>query len=120
MNRFSKRLLFWSPRLLCMASAGFLGIFALDVFDEHLGLWRTLLALLLHLAPSLFLVLVLAAAWKRECIGAFAYLTFAVLYIAVVGRASPWRVSAIVAGPPMVVGILFLVNWFKHDELRTA
>jgi hypothetical protein len=31
--------------ILCILFAVFLSLFALDVFDEHLGFWKTLLAL---------------------------------------------------------------------------
>jgi hypothetical protein len=34
-----RRLLFWSPRVLCVAFAIFLSLFALDVFSEGLGVW---------------------------------------------------------------------------------
>jgi hypothetical protein len=113
-------LLFWFPRVLCIGFALFLSVFALDVFDEHLTFWRTVLALLLHLAPSLFLLLILLVAWKREWIGAIAYIGFAGLYLGVVGRAAPWSVSLMVGGPPLVVGLLFIANWVRHDELRAA
>jgi uncharacterized membrane protein len=51
MNTISKRLLFWTPRAICIAFAIFLSLFALDVLSEGYGFWKTLLALLIHLVP---------------------------------------------------------------------
>ena len=57
-----KRLLFWSPRMLCIAFATFISLFALDVFAEGYGFWRTALALVMHLRLTAIVVIVLALA----------------------------------------------------------
>ena len=70
MNTASRRLLFWTPRVICIAFAIFLSLFALDVFNEGYGFGKTLLALLIHLVPVYIVLLVLAIAWRWEWIGA--------------------------------------------------
>ena len=70
MSNFSKRALFWTPRALSIAFIAFLSVFALDVFDEHLGFWQTALALAMHLIPVFVLIAVLVLAWRWEWIGA--------------------------------------------------
>jgi len=117
MNPVSKRLLFWSPRILGIAFAAFLSIFALDVFDERLVWWRTIVALLIHLAPALFVLAIVVAAWIREWIGFACYIPFSILYVIYFGR-QHWDWALIIAGPPFVAGILFLVNWLKRSELH--
>ena len=62
MNVVAKRLLFWAPRALCIAFSIFLSWFALDVFSQGYGLGKTLLALLIHLAPAGIVLVVLAIA----------------------------------------------------------
>ena len=59
MNTSVKRVLFWTPRILCILFAIFLSLFALDVFGEGLGFWKTILALLIHLVPVYIVVIVL-------------------------------------------------------------
>jgi hypothetical protein len=116
MSRNAKMWLFWSPRLLCIAFAGFLGLFALDVFGEHLGFWRTLLAFVMHLRWPAAVLLVLALAWKWEWVGTLAFTALGVLYaFSVYGRLD-WIL--IISGPMFLLAALFLVNWLKHDELH--
>ena len=116
MNQTAKRLLFWSPRILCIAFAVFLGLFALDVFNEHLGFWKTLLALAIHLVPAVLVVLVLALSWKWEWVGAVCFAALGILYAASV------RVNLVsklaISGPLFLLAALFLANWFMHAELH--
>ena len=59
MNASAKRVLFWTPRILCILFAIFLSVFALDVFSEGYGFWQTIGALLLHLVPTFIVVIAL-------------------------------------------------------------
>ena len=126
MSTTSRRLLFWAPRILTIIFIAFISMFALDVFDEHLGFWQTALALLMHLLPSIVLIVALVLAWRREWVGSMLYAGAGLLHAiwaATVPR--PWPVSTrlismlIITGPAFVIAILFLFNWKKHDELRT-
>ncbi len=121
----SKKALFWTPRILSIAFIVFLSLFALDVFDEHLGFWPTLLALTMHLIPVFVLIAALILAWRWEWIGAALYGAAGLLYITwVVSTSRPvplamrviWILS--IAGPAFVIAGLFLANWRKHDQLR--
>ena len=61
-----KPLLFWTPRVLCLLFAVFLSLFALDVFNEGYGFWKTILALLMHLIPTWIVLAILAISWRWE------------------------------------------------------
>lgn len=63
MHTIVKRVLFWTPRVLCILFAAFLSLFSLDVFGAGLGVGETVLALLLHLLPVFVVILVLIVAW---------------------------------------------------------
>jgi hypothetical protein len=126
MSNLSRRSLFWSPRILSIAFIAFLSLFAMDVFNEHLGFWQTLLALTMHLIPVFVLIAALILAWRWEWIGAALYAAAGLLYVAwVVSMSRPippvmrfiWIFS--IAGPAFVIAGLFLANWRKHGELRT-
>jgi lysylphosphatidylglycerol synthetase-like protein (DUF2156 family) len=117
MSTTSRRLLFWTPRVLSLAFAIFLSLFALDVFQEGHGFWRTLAALMIHLIPTALVLLVLLVAWRWEWVGALGYAGLALWYAKGVWRRHPdWVV--VIAGPMLVMAALFLVNWLKHAELR--
>lgn len=62
-------LLVWAPRILGFLMVLFLSLFALDVFGEGLGFWRTLLALAMHLIPAGIAAAVLAIAWRWSAAG---------------------------------------------------
>ena len=124
MSNVSKRILFWAPRALSILFIAFISIFALDVFGENLGFWNTLLALTMHLIPSLVLLGALAVAWRWEWVGAFIYTAAGALYVITVlpRRMPPPSIKllwiATIALPAFVIGALFLANWLKHDQLR--
>jgi len=126
MSHLFQRCLFWAPRALSIVFILFLSLFALDVFSEHLGLWRTALALTMHLIPSLVLIAVLILAWRWEWIGAALYAAAGLLYtfwVASMTRPVPpaarlvWALS--IAGPAFLIAGLFLANWIKHRELHS-
>ena len=117
-----KRLLFWTPRILCILFAAFLSLFALDVFDGKLGFWQTILALLMHLMPVFFLILVLVVTWRWEWVGAAVFPGLGAFYIWWAWHRWHWPYNlwncVTIAGPLFVLGALFLFNWLYRAELR--
>lgn len=100
-------LLSWSPRVIGLAFALFLSMFALDALEEGI------VALLLHLTPTIVLLLVVAAAWRREWIGGAAFIACAVFFGAPAWvRGEP---NLIITGPLLTVGFLFLWSW-RHRK----
>jgi len=126
MSNFSRHTLFWAPRALSILFIAFISLFALDVFGENLGFWKTLVALTIHLIPSLVLIAALAVAWRWEWIGAAVYIAAGALYVITLlpHRLPPLSIKllwiATIALPAFVIGTLFLANWLKHDQLRAG
>ena len=116
MNMSTKRVLFWTPRVLCILFAMFLSMFALDVFSEGYGFGETILALLIHLVPTYIVVIALVIAWRWEWVGAILFIALALFYLVWSGRFD-W--SLVISGPLFLVGILFLFNWIYRAQLRT-
>jgi hypothetical protein len=115
------KFVYWTPRILGIIFTLFLALFSLDVFDEQLNFWQTVLGLLIHNIPSFVLLAVVIISWKREIVGGIGFILAGLLYLFLsVTRANfewqmlPW--SFIIAGPAFLVGILFLVNWSKKKE----
>lgn len=114
-----KRMLFWAPRLLGILFAVFASVFAFDVFDQGSGFWETVLALLIHLLPAGILLIVVAIAWRWEWVGAVLFSLLAAVFLALswgqgIGIVNP------IAGPLLLLGVLFLINWLFRAELRAG
>ena len=110
--------LFWTPRILAIFFAIFLSLFALDVFSEGYGFWETVVALVMHLAPTFIVLVALAVAWRWEWVGAVLFFGLAVLYVVMAWGRFPLGTYLLISGPLLVVGVLFLLNWMLRDELR--
>lgn len=106
----------WAPRILGIVFAGFISIFALDVFEGHHGFWPTLIALAMHLIPTGILLLLLAVAWRWEWTGAVSFIGLAGFYLVAFWGRFHWSAYALISGPLVVLGILFLISW----RLRAA
>jgi len=124
-KRVSK-FLYWSPRILAVIFILFLFLFSLDIFDMHLGFWGTVLGLIMHNIPSLILLGVLLISWKKhEIVGGIAFILAGVAYFLIVlintlrgssGELSQLFWVLLISGPAILIGILFLINWFKEDH----
>jgi len=104
--------------VLCVLFAGFISLFALDVFAEHHGFWNTLQALLMHLIPTGILLLILAVSWRWEWVGGLLFPGLGVFYVVSFWGRFPWPTYAIISGPLFLLGALFFLNWRLHAELR--
>ena len=109
----------WAARILSIAFALFLSIFAMDVFSEGYGFWQTILALLMHLVPTFLILLILLISWKREWIGAGFYTILGILYIVLEWGKFDWAAYALIAGPLFVLGILFFIGWNQERHKHT-
>lgn len=115
-----KRLIFWAPRVLCILFAIFVSVFALDVFGAGYSFGETVLALLMHLIPTAIIVVVLAISWRREWVGGVLFTALGALYFAMSWGQGQWFVNPIMSGPPILIGVLFLINWVYRAELRAS
>ncbi len=115
-----KHTLHWLPRVLGILFALFLSVFALDVFDEGYGFWQALLALAIHLIPALLVVLAVAIAWRREALGGLILIGLAVWYLISSWGRFRWSTYLIIAGPAVLTGGLFLIDWANRVRLFSA
>ena len=109
-----QKILFWLPRGLGLLFAGFLGLFALDVFGAGYGFWETAVALLMHLIPTIVLLIVLGLSWRWPWIGAIGFVGFAIWYVIAFWARFPVSVYLLLAGLPFLLGLLFLVDWWQR------
>lgn len=109
------RIVYWLPRILSIAFVLFISLFALDVFGEYSG-WDLVVALLMHLLPSLVLLVVMLIAWKYDWVGALVFAGFALWYVIIVGFDRPWSWYAGISGPALLVGVLYFLSWLQKRK----
>jgi hypothetical protein len=117
LKKTENKYLFWIPRGLSILFILFIGLFALDVFDEGQGFFYTLLGLIVHLIPNFILLIALVISWKsrRALVGGILFIVLGALYIiSVGGRGFPLEVYLIISGPAFLIGILFILDWFYN------
>jgi hypothetical protein len=111
-----KTALYWAPRALGMGTALFLAIFALDVFGEGYRLGELLIALFMHLIPSLLILVLLVISWRWERIGGFLYILLGVIYIIWFWHPARRLSSLIISSPLFLTGGLFLFHaWIDRS-----
>ncbi len=111
-----QKLLLWSPRVLGILVCLFLGMFALDVFEEGRTFLEALPAFAIHVAPMVALLAVVGLSFRWEWIGGVVFTALAAFY-AYLAR-EHWTWIPIVSGPLLLVGLLFLWSWRRHRELH--
>jgi hypothetical protein len=116
----SSAVMFWAPRVLSLLFAGFLSLFALDVFAEGKGFLATLGDLAIHLVPVYMVLLTLWVAWKREWVGTLVYSALGVAYIFMAGARFPWQTLAVISGPLFLMAALFLGSWRARQHAVRA
>ncbi len=113
MNTRMDAFLHWAPRVIGLLAAGFISLFALDVFQEGYGLVETGVALFMHLIPTFLLLAALVLGWRHPRAGGVAYLVLGVV-AALWFRGLPAFV--IVSLPAFVVGGLFPWDDWRHHH----
>jgi hypothetical protein len=112
------KILFWTPRVLGLLFAVFVSLFALDVFGEVYGFWRTMFALLMHLIPTGVLLVALAIAWRREVSGGLLFVALGAWYLISSWGRFHWSTYVVISGPLFLLGVLFIMDWFCRRRLR--
>ena len=118
MKESTRRLLYWTPRVLTILFALFVSLFALDVFGEGYTPWETVVALVMQLVPTFLILIVLAVSWRWEWVGAILFVALGVAYLVIFGDEVDWGAFLFISGPLFLLGVLFGVNWLLRDRLR--
>ena len=114
MSTTADRALIWAPRIITLAFALLIAAFAADVFGEGRPFGWVMIALIMHLIPSIVVAAIAVVAWKYEWFGATAAGFLALLYFLTKGSALPWYDTVFIAGPLAVIALLYGVNAFRH------
>ena len=111
-----KKILFWTPRILGTLFIVFLSLFALDMFSDDLKWYEQILGFLIHLLPSLVLLVFLIMAWKKHLLGSIMFLVAGIFYIFLSwGKMDGWS-FLVISGPAILIGILFIPDKYINKK----
>jgi len=99
------------PQILACVFAAFLSIFAADVFEGQSFSLMLFVDLFIHLLPA---ILILFLAWlggRFPIIAAASFFLLGVGYIVMTLERFPIMTQAIIGGPPILIGLLFLIRF---------
>ena len=119
MTRSTRRAIQWASRLLGIAFTLFISLFAFDVFAHGQSILRALPAFFMHLIPSFVLLLIVVLAWRWAWIGAAGSAALCILFLSwnyTIRHNVPAAV-AIIAGPLLLMTVLYLWSWVMRREL---
>ncbi|NTW24852.1 MAG: hypothetical protein HGA37_09145 [Lentimicrobium sp.] len=117
--------LYWIPRILCILAILFISMFALDAFEHGLSIWQQLADFVIHLIPSLILLVLLVIAWKRELAGGILFALIGLVFSPIIYllnynlNHSVWislSIILMVTFPFILVGVLFIVSHYKRRK----
>ncbi len=117
MNKTSRTVLFWAPRLLGILFLLLLGMFSLDVFGMGGRFWETILAFLLHSIPAFILLAFFLFGWRREWVGAVGFLLFGTWYF-IFAFGVDRSAYLVLGGVPLLIAALFFVGWVFRKQIR--
>lgn len=117
------KFVYWTPRILGIMFVLFLMLFSLDVFDLKLTFWQIIFGLFMHNIPALILLIVLIISWKHEIVGGIVFILAGLFYILMLINKSDfqWYMLswiAVIAAPAFIVGIFFMINWIKKNNVK--
>jgi len=100
----------WLPRILAIAFALFLSLFALDSFGEDLPLLEQVTGFLIHLAPVYMLVIATVIAWRWPLVGGVLFLAVGVMFTFWFNTYRSAIAFLMVSLPVFIIGVLLLAD----------
>ena len=113
----------WLPRMIAILAIAFISLFAGDAFDANQSIWQKITDFYIHLVPSFLLLVLLWIAWTRTLTGGILFTAVGVITLPFIfihnyqvnhfSVAQCTGIVLIINFPFIVVGILFIVSYFK-------
>lgn len=124
MKKKINKFIYWTPRILSIIFLIFLALMSLDIFDGNYGFWGTILGLFMHNVPTIILLTIIIISWNREIVGGVGFILAGALYIVFIfiktfKTGFEWYYliwSIQISGIIFLIGIFFLINWFKKKK----
>jgi hypothetical protein len=110
MKKIAEKIVFYGARILAVLFIIFISLFALDVFGEGYSAPETIIALFMHLIPTILLILVLVLSIKNPRLGGAMFILVGVTYLIMTSGKMDIVTKFIIGGPPIIAGVLFLFS----------
>jgi hypothetical protein len=115
---FNKANIFqWSARALIFCLTGVFSLFSADSFDGGIVDFKTIRDWLIHMIPSLVLLIPLLVFWKRFFVLACIYLTLGLSYLVVSWNKFPISVHFLITLPLIISSIFFFLAYANRKEI---
>ena len=121
----SSKLFYWLPRIIAILGILFISMFASDAFSSEERFIVQLGDFIMHLIPSFILLIILIISWKRELLGGIIFMIIGLGMSPFVYNLnynmnhSFWKsigVIMMITIPFFIVGLLFLISYFKNKK----
>jgi len=126
----SIKFLHWTPRIICILSILFISMFAADSFEQGNTIWQQLASLFMHLIPTFILTALLFIAWKWENLGGLLFILIGIASSPFIFMINHNRnhfsigqsigIIAMINLPFVVVGILFIISYYRKKKVATT
>lgn len=116
MNNSRNKLIYWIPRWIGILYILFLSLFTLDAFTAGAGFWNNILAFLIHMLPSIFVLVALILAWRWPLAGGFLFLILTIIFLLFFEHYRQIKIALIFEGPLLLTSILFFVDGLKKHK----
>jgi len=117
MKKSVKKLLYWSPRTICVLFAVFMSYYVLMAINQGGTLWDTTLTLLADFIPVALFVFILVFIWRWEWL--------AILFVVSAPAFLIWKLDILPSSSFLITsvilflaGLLFLADWFSTRNLE--
>jgi len=112
-----KNFLTWTPRIVLIAYSIFISVFALDAFSEEGSFFHRLGDFLMHLAPSVVVLLMLFLAWRFPLIGGLFVMILGMIFTIYFHTNRTFSYFMMISAPLFVAGLLFI---FSHAFIEKS
>lgn len=109
-----KKIIYFAPRVLSILYACFISIFALDVFTAGYVGSELVIALFMHLLPTLIFVIAIMIAWKKDIVGVFLFLILGTMTFFGFNTYRQLLSFLFITMPLIVTALLFLISYKKN------
>lgn len=111
-------ILFWLPRIISIFFILFISLFATDVFNEY-SFPDVIIALAMHLLPSILLLTFLVLSWKNDLIGGILYFIGWISFLLFFWERDHLSTQIIISSPLLVTSLMFFINYLFSRKKRT-
>jgi hypothetical protein len=114
--RTQQQTLLWAGRILGVALALFLSLFAWDVFEVEGSFWEKVGGFLVHLTPTWLVLLAVTQSWRWTWLTGVLLVGLAGLYVPLFRV--PVSAYLMLSSPALASGALFLSGWAAGKQAQ--